>query len=249
MIDPQDRALLVRDKYDGREDADIAADCARLAAGEPLAYVIGWVPFLGLRIGLDSRPLIPRPETEWWTQELCAHLEERFGDRPFRLLDLCAGSGAIGLAVLAKLPHAQVSFGELELPHAQQIRENLSLNGIDAARADVRVSDLFAAFPGERFDVIATNPPYIPAARALDPSVTLYEPQEALFSGDDGLDLIRRIAIEVPQHLSASGELWLEADIENIDRARELILEGSARDARIRTDLYGRPRVVVGYYA
>jgi len=87
---------LLRDKYGGDPKADLTQDIARLDAGEPLAYVIGWIPFLGLTIRLDSHPLIPRPETEWWTEELIAHLKDLFGDTPFRLLDMCAGSGAIG---------------------------------------------------------------------------------------------------------------------------------------------------------
>ena len=72
---PNDRELLIRDKYEGDANADMNEDLARLAAGEPLAYVIGWIPFLGLRIYLDSKPLIPRPETEWWTEVLIKHLQ------------------------------------------------------------------------------------------------------------------------------------------------------------------------------
>ena len=75
-VSEADFRSLIDDKYDGSTENRhlLRADIARLAAGEPLAYVIGWVPFLGLRIYLDSKPLIPRPETEWWTEELAAHL-------------------------------------------------------------------------------------------------------------------------------------------------------------------------------
>src|SRR4051812_37967220 len=121
----QDIELLARDKYDGDASRITQEDRARLAAGEPLAYVIGWVPFLGLSIGLDTHPLIPRPETEWWTEELVGRLRERFGARPFKLLDLCAGSGAIGLAVLKELPGAQVSFAELSPEHTELILRNI----------------------------------------------------------------------------------------------------------------------------
>ncbi len=245
-----DRDLLIRDKYDGDEGAEHAVDLARLSAGEPLAYVIGWMPFLGLRIGLDSRPLIPRPETEWWTEALVKRLEERFGDTPFGFLDLCAGSGAIGLAVLLNLPNARVTFGELEPEHVALIRKNIEENGLDADRAVVRESDLFEAFPfGERFDVIAANPPYVPAHRALDKSVADFEPPRALFAGADGLDLIRRIALEAASRLNPGGELWLECDIENIEEAERLLAERGAKRTEIRTDLYSRPRIVVGYYA
>lgn len=248
MIDPKEEELLVRDKYGGDREAATDRDRDRLSEGEPLAYVIGWTPFLGLQIDLTSRPLIPRPETEWWTEELTAHLRERFGDAPFAFLDLCAGSGAIGLAVLKALPNARVTFAELRPEHIEDIRRSLLMNELDASRATLVAGDLFAEVPG-RFDVIATNPPYIPETRALERSVAAYEPSEALFSGTDGLSLIRRIAADAPEHLSPQGELWLEADIDNIEEAKALLIEGGASSAEIRTDLYGRPRIVVGYYA
>lgn len=239
--------ILARDRYDGDESKVTDEDRTRLASGEPLAYVIGWIPFLGLRIDLSSRPLIPRPETEWWTEKLVEHLQERVGDSPFRFLDLCAGSGAIGLSILKALPNARVSFGELMPKQAEQIRKNRELNGLDEARADIRDSDLFANFAGERWDIIAANPPYVPAARAaeLDTSVTEFEPHEALFAGSDGLNVVRRIAAEAPAHLLPGGELWMECDIANIKAAKTLL---SAADSTILNDQYGRPRVLVSYF-
>ncbi|KND47510.1 MAG: release factor glutamine methyltransferase [Parcubacteria bacterium C7867-004] len=248
-ISDNERALLIRDKYAGDPDADLSADIERLSRGEPLAYVIGWIPFIGLNVRLDSRPLIPRPETEWWTEALIAHLKETFEDAPFRLLDLCAGSGAIGLAVLSHLPNASVAFGELEPAHADLILTNLAENNIDASRADIRSGDLFIPFEDEEFDIIATNPPYVPQTRELEAGVTDYEPGAALFAGADGLDIIRRIAEEAPGHLSAAGELWIECDIANAEKAKELLEMNAALWSEIRNDPYGRPRLVVGYYS
>ena len=91
-LSTEDYRALVRDKYDGDQHADLSADIARLAQGEPLAYVIGWQPFLGLSIDLSTRPLIPRPETEWWTELLIQELKKQFPSAPFTLLDLCSGS-------------------------------------------------------------------------------------------------------------------------------------------------------------
>lgn len=247
-----DLEALVRDKYEGDATKVTDEDRKWLAAGEPLAYIIGWLPFLGLRIDLTSRPLIPRPETEWWTKELNNHLRERFADAPFRLLDLCAGSGAIGLSLLRAFPNARVSFGELIPKHVDQIRKNIELNGLDMTRADVRASDLFESFAGARWDIIATNPPYIPAVREaeLDPSVTQYEPHEALLAGPDGLDIIRRIAEKAPSHLNPDGELWMECDISNIEAAQQLMSATDRPPERsvIRNDQYGRPRVLVSYF-
>lgn len=230
-IDKDDLAALYREKPGAGPD-----DLERLKQGEPLAYVIGNQPFLGLSIGLASRPLIPRPETEWWTEELIG----RIGDKPLRVLDLCAGSGAIGLAVLKHCPNAHISFGELKSEHVAQIKENLEANGLDASRAVIREGDLFAPFAGETFDIIASNPPYIPERRDLDESVTEYEPAEALFAGPDGLSIIRRILEDAPKHCS---ELWMECDVDNIEEAAKL-----SPGSEVHTDPYGRPRLLVAYY-
>lgn len=245
----KEREFLIRDKYDGDSAVDLSSDLGRLERGEPLAYVIGWIPFLGLRVSLDSRPLIPRPETEAWTEDLHARLTEKFEDKPFTFLDLCAGSGAIGLSVLARFPLARVRFAELVSAHCDQIRRNIEENDLDVSRATVHIGDLFDAFPKDQcFDVIATNPPYVPESRALDTSVTDFEPAVALYAGNDGLTLIRWIAAEAPNRLEDEGELWMECDIDNIEEAKEMLLSHGAKEATIRTDLYGRPRVCVGYY-
>lgn len=249
MDNQKEREFLIRDKYDGNAEADLSKDLARLSEGEPLAYVIGWIPFLGLRISLDSKPLIPRPETEAWTEELHTRLREKFGNQAFTFLDLCAGSGAIGLSVLSAFPAARVRFAELMPLHCAQIRRNIEENDLDASRATVHAGDLFDVFPSDQqFNVIATNPPYVPETRTLDASVTNFEPKEALYAGDDGLDLIRRIATEVSDRLEDNGELWMECDIDNIEEAKELLLSHGAKEATIRNDVYGRPRVCVGYY-
>lgn len=236
---------LFRDKYQGDRSVTIEEDLARLRAGEPLAYVIGWVPFLGLTVDLESHPLIPRPETEWWTEKLITHLKER-GDKSFRLLDLCAGSGAIGLSILKAFPAAQVSFGELMKEHSAQIQKNVKINALDVSRADIRTGDLFEPFSGEIFDFIVSNPPYIPEGRTLSESVTSFEPPEALYGGTDGLSIIERISRDAKKYLNSNGELWIEADIENIEAAAES-LRGNGFTTEIHTDPYGRQRLLVGH--
>ena len=248
MVVDMDTELLIRDKYAGDTSADLTDDLRRLVEGEPLAYVIGWVPFLGLKIYLDTHPLIPRSETEWWTEELVAHLKETYGDAPFSLLDLCAGSGAIGLVVLATFPNAHVAFGELVPEHAELIKKNLKENGLDVSRARIQTGSLFEPFADERFDVIATNPPYIPEERVLPPEVSRYEPSEALYAGSDGLSLIRQIALGAREHLKEASEIWIECDIENAEETKNLLMTHGAAAASIRKDLYGRPRLSVGYY-
>ncbi len=299
----RDEEWLLKEKYDGELGAPgFAADCARLEAGEPLAYVIGWQPFLGLQIWLDSKPLIPRPETEYWVEKLLEKVERseseyaetsaaersresasgwppedtggagmvgrsdgrraergrarrhaealtRFPhalirEAPIRFLDLCAGSGAIGCVALAWLPNARVYFGELDPAHETTIRKNIRENGLDGSRADVRIGDLFAPFGALTFDVIAANPPYIPAGRALDASVAEHEPHAALFAVNDGLALIRRIASELPHRLNPGGVAYVECDSAHAERARALFAASGMR-AQIMHDQYDVPRVIV----
>jgi release factor glutamine methyltransferase len=218
------------------------------ASSEPEAYSLGWIPFLGLRIELGSRPLIPRPETEWWTEELITELAVRSKDQEYALLDLCAGSGAIGLAMLKELTNAAVSFGEIVPAHVEQITKNIAVNELDGSRARVRASDLFSAFSDEMFDIIAANPPYVPEGRVLDESVSKWEPPEALYAGEDGLDLIRKIAKEAPRYMKTGGQVWCEVDSPRAALARGLFLAGGASSAELRTDQYGRERLVVAHY-
>ncbi len=244
----------------------------------PEAYAIGWQPFIGLKIYLDSHPLIPRTETEYWTDLLLKDAVARRlkdvsdGDGrrdskflaknyacpedgvPLRLLDLCAGSGAIGCAALAKLPNAQVYFGEIDPAHEATILKNIRENNLNASpyfakatkdtRADVRIGDLFEPFGDLKFDIIAINPPYIPADRILPKSVADYEPALALYSGTDGLELMRKIAAELPKHLAKVGQAWIEIDSAAAATAAALFTD-QGLSAEIRNDQYDKPRVIV----
>ena len=240
-----DEKRLLDEKYSGIATNEYAADKERLAEGEPLAYVIGNQPFLGLTVFLDSRPLIPRPETEWWTEQLLAKITSIYGsDFGSTFLDLCAGSGAIGCAALARLPDARVYFGEVDPAHEATIQKNIRENHLDASRASVGIGDLFQPFGDMTFDVIASNPPYVPADRTLPASVAEYEPPRALFAGDDGLEYIRRIAAELPRRLAPGGIAWIECDCGHAEPARALFAAQGLR-AEVMNDQYGKPRVIV----
>ena len=256
----KDKQWLLEEKYGGKRASAYEADVKRLALGEPLAYVIGYQPFLGLKIYLDSKPLIPRPETEWWTEELLGVMSKRSGlpgavrtgdprtfaksSEQFRFLDLCAGSGAIGCAILKNVPNAHVYFGEVDPAHQVTILKNIRENNLDESRAEIHIGDLFGPFKKIRFDVIAANPPYIPANRTLPGSVADHEPSLALLAGKDGLDTIRRIAEELPDHLAPDGVAWIECDRTHAEAARQLF-EERGFSALVRTDQYGVPRVIV----
>lgn len=241
-----DLDILIRDKYAGDAARVTDEDRERLNSGEPLAYVIGWIPFLGTRIYLDSKPLIPRPETEWWTEQLQNHVRTTHDSSPFSVLDLCAGSGCIGIAMARAFPQSHISFAELHEEHVNLIQKNITEAAISASTS-LYISDVFSGLPeAVSFDYIATNPPYIPTTRTLESSVTEYEPSDALFAGNDGLSIITRIASQAHRFLKPEGELWMECDISNIDAAAEL-LSTHFSHTEIRADQYGRPRIVVAY--
>lgn len=241
----EDIEALRREKYNGQLDANMHDDLARLARGEPVAYIIGSQPFLGVDVLLNSRPLIPRPETEWWTEELIIQLKTK--DSTVSVLDMCAGSGAIGLALLKHLPSVHVSFSDIVPEHILDIQASIVRNALDGSRATLRDGDLFAPYPHTQFDVVVANPPYIPNTRLLPKSVAGYEPSTALFAGTDGLSVITRILAETPKHIKQGGMLWLECDSEHAPQVLTLA-KLQAKHAQIRTDHYGRPRLLVAYY-
>jgi release factor glutamine methyltransferase len=184
------------------------ADCARVEAGEPLAYLIGSIPFLDCQISLDSHPLIPRPETEYWVEKAITEIKSQ-GRTP-KILDLCAGSGAIGIAVAKANPETEVTFAEIDTVHVPTIKKNLQANLNNIAKYEVVQSDLFQNVTGT-FDFILTNPPYIDkAADTVEDSVIAHEPALALFGGVGGMEIIARIIAEASTYLTQNGQLWIE---------------------------------------
>jgi release factor glutamine methyltransferase len=234
----KEESWLLKEKYNGEKSEGFFTDCERLKAGEPLAYVIGHIPFLGTTIYLDSHPLIPRAETEYWVEKAIEHIRkcgQEAGETsplphaPLRILDLCAGSGAIGVAVKKAVPGALVTCSELEAKHIPTIKKNMKTNRIiydmfaetdsdigALSQRDIAVveSDLFASIHGT-YNFILTNPPYIdPAIDRTEHSVKSYEPHTALYGGTDGMELIERIITKAPQYLAEQGELWIEHEPE-----------------------------------
>jgi release factor glutamine methyltransferase len=189
----------------------LARDIERLKSGEPVGYVIGTTPFLGEKVLSDKRALIPRTETEYWVGKVIDEYKNRKGK--LKILDLCAGGGAVGLSMLKKIPGALVVFGEVDPRAIALIRANMEFHRIPKRRYKIIRSDLFSRIPGT-FDLILTNPPYIPASRRkkLPRSVTAFEPSLALFGGADGMHLVRKILSAAPEHLSPRGVMYMEFD-------------------------------------
>lgn len=217
----QEIQWLLNDKHNGIQSDAFHADIKRLESGEPLAYIIGWVPFCGTKIYLDSHPLIPRPETEYWTKLAIDEVKEK--EAP-RILDLCAGSGCVGVAVMKAIPESKVDFVEIDESHHPTILKNIRDNGIDENRARIFGGGLFENVT-DQYDVILTNPPYInpELSDRIGESVRDQEPDLALFGGNGGMELIGKILAQIPQFLKPSGVLYMEHEPEQADEIQRLL--------------------------
>lgn len=241
MLDREIR-WLTDEKYGGDSDAEgIVDDIKRLEAGEPLAYVIGFVDFLGARIDLSKRPLIPRPETEFWVGEAIKRLKDQGG---VKCLDLFSGSGCIGLSVLRHILGASMIFAEKDSRFIRQIKKNLELNNIDENRYQIIESDVFSRIDGE-YDFIFANPPYGSESRRanVQESVLKYEPQEAIFAPDDGLFFIKELIQKAPDFLKWRGILYLEFDDPQYEDIKELLQESAFSQTEILRDQFGKWRL------
>lgn len=201
------------------ENAQYECLCARRLTREPLQYILGTQDFLGRTFRVDRRALIPRPETELLAERAIAAL--RVMGEGARVLDLCTGSGCLGVSLALELPTAWVEASDLSADALALARENADMLG---AQVTFRQGDLWDAVSGACYQLIVSNPPYIPDAECeeLQPEV-MREPAMALRGGTDGLDFYRRIAEGLDAHLSAGGAIFLEVGYDQAEQVAELL--------------------------
>jgi len=225
----------------------IESSLERRLDGEPLAYVLGEWEFYSLPLIVNENVLIPRIDTEVLAQETISMLKRKVWKT--RLLDLCAGSGCIGLAVAANVPNCRIvmidsSEKALAVCRQNMIKTNLSKH-ITAMDADILKKP--PAILGE-FDVIVSNPPYIPTAdiETLDKSVRDYEPRMALDGGEDGMDYMRAIIGNWSRLLKRGGHLALECGHDQAAAVRYIMKQNEFSDIKTYKDTLGIERVIVG---
>ncbi len=218
----------------------------RRLAGEPVAYLIGEWEFYGLPLDLSNDVLIPRPDTEVLAEqaiEYCGEIGE------CRVLDLCAGSGCIGLAIGAQVPLARVTLGEISDAALKICRQNIRRNGLSGRVVPLRMDAMEKPDKslGE-FQCVVCNPPYIPRGDidSLDSSVKDYEPRLALDGGEDGLDFYRSISERWRDCLTPGGRLYFEVGIGQADEVLRIMRGQGFGDLQIVKDLHEIPRVVFG---
>lgn len=216
----------------------------RRLAGEPVAYLLGEHEFWALPFWVDASVLVPRPDTETVIEVARATRADRAA--PCRVLDLCTGSGVIAISLARELPGAQVIATEISETAAVLARRNAERNGV-ADRVEIRVGDLWAPVVGERFDLIAANPPYIATGviATLSPEVRC-EPQLALDGGPDGLQFYDRICAGLREHLAPGGAVVLEHGFDQADPVRERLTAAGVQDVTLVHDLARNPRVTWG---
>jgi len=219
------------------------AALARRRAGEPVAYILGRQGFWSLDLDVASHTLIPRPDTELLVETALALLPAT----PLQVLDLGTGTGAIALALACERPAWQVT-GVDRVAEAVALAQG---NGTRLQLANARFAEScwFSALAWQRFQLIVSNPPYIAAADPhLSQGDVRFEPSSALVAGVDGLDDIRLIIEQAPEHLLAGGWLLLEHGFDQAEAVRELLVQRGFAAVDSRRDLGGHQRISLGQW-
>src|SRR5690606_35513374 len=229
-------------ELDATADRAVDALVRRRAAGEPVAYLLGSRGFWRFDLSVTADTLIPRPDTELLVELALRRIPER---SPARVADLGTGSGAIALAIASERPDAQVVATDASEAALAVASGNAAALGI--GNVEFRRGDWLAPLAGERFDLVASNPPYIADGDAhLAQGDLRFEPRSALASGVDGLDAIRRIAADAPAHLRAGGWLLVEHGWEQGAAVRALFESAGFVAVATERDLEQRDRVTLG---
>jgi release factor glutamine methyltransferase len=207
---------------EAKTPADLETMIQRRVAGEPLEYILGWARFYGLRIAVQPGVFVPRRRTEFVAREAIS-----LAGQSAVVVDLCCGSGAIGAAIAARVPDAQLYAADIDPVAVRCARLNLG-----AAR--VFEGDLFDPLPPSlrhRIEVLPANVPYVPtdSIATMPPEARDHEPRRALDGGRDGLDILRRVAMQAPHWLAPGGHILIETSEEQSPRALEVLVgEGLA---------------------
>lgn len=214
------------------------------AAGRPIGHLTGKKEFFSLEFEVTPEVLIPRPETEVLVERVI-HLVRHGEDELRSILDLGTGSGCIAISLAKNLPDVAMFACDVSPTAIEVARRNAAHHGV-LNRIGIRLGDLFEPWePDRRFDVIVSNPPYVAESEAasLPANVRDFEPHGALFAGTDGLDILRRLIVTAPQHLTAGGHLLTEMAYNQAAAVRSLLDETGWRDIVTYRDDLGHERV------
>jgi release factor glutamine methyltransferase len=211
----------------------------RRRQGEPIQYITGETEFYGLPFRVTPDVLIPRPETEHLVEKV---LELAANFAAPRIVDVGTGSGCIAITLAHKLTHAAITAIDLSTVALTVARDNAKRNGVDLRFLE---GDLLAPVAGERFEIVVSNPPYVPTAdrESLSVEVRDYEPAQALFAGEDGLEVYRRLIPAAFDALIPSGFVVLEIGYGQSPAITEMLARCGFAQIEFVPDLQGIPRV------
>jgi len=209
----------------------------RRAEGEPVAYITGSKEFWSLQLTVTAATLIPRPETELLVERALLRIPQ---DRFCRVLDLGTGSGAVAIAIASERSKSTIVATDTNAKALQVARENAAMHNLKNVR--FLCGDWTEPVADQTFDIVVSNPPYV---RDDDPTLKdlRFEPLEALVAGPDGLDAIRRIAVEARSVLAANGSLFIEHGAEQQDAVAGILRQNGWENIECFADLAGHPRV------
>lgn len=245
-IVPVEVPLHGRDPIDDAVMLKFERDLSRRLSGEPVARILGTAEFWSLDFKLSPDTLVPRPDTETLVEAVLDFADATAArDRELRLLDLGTGSGCVAVALASELPKALVVAVDASEGAARIAAANARRHGV-GDRVRVVVGDWLAALDGP-FDIVVSNPPYIPTAEIarLDVSVRAHDPRRALDGGEDGLDAYRSILADLGQALASDGRAYFELAADDAARVCHLAHAVGLICVTTRQDLAGRERVLV----
>ncbi len=218
----------------------------RLLKNEPFQYIIGDVEFYGLELNCDARALIPRPETEELVDWILDSIEK---NTVVKIVDLCAGSGCIALALKSNLPNSEIIAAELSADAIALIEENCQKTSLDVVplKIDVLKDEAYSSFEENGFDLWVSNPPYIPNKDKdlMSQNVLGFEPHMALFVEDhDPLIFYIKLAENARKYLKKNGYLYFEIHEQYSEEMNALLLEQGFVNIELRKDLQGKARMM-----
>jgi len=219
----------------------------RRGHGEPLQHLLGTVEFAGQTFVCDKRALVPRPETEQFVELLQAKIESASGGRKSKILDVGTGSGVIALSLAAKFPEAEITATEISDDALALARENAERLGL-TSRLTFLGGNLLT-YVTDVYDLIVANLPYVAVVdRAALSREVLHDPEVALFGGERGDELVRKLVETAPAHLTPGGLLALELGAGHADDLAALMAEKNYHDIKTERDYAGVIRFLFGRY-
>jgi release factor glutamine methyltransferase len=221
------------------EEKEVEALYARVLLGEPIEYVLGRVVTKDLTLFVDQSVLIPRVETEI----LIEHALERMDLREAQVLDLCAGSGILGLSIKKRKPSFSVTLVDISFEALAVAKRNGESNGLEV---EYILGNLLDPLRGRVFDYVLCNPPYVSEEeyKYLDKGVKDFEPKLALVGGEDGLFFYKRLAKELPFYLSSKGKVFFEIGASQGNAVSEIFSTAGWKHVEVKKDLAGLDRFV-----